>query len=128
MHEEKNGPPPPIACVARIAREAVTRGIPVAVATSGVQASVERHLAHCGLDEIFNSEKRNVVFTKDVAAGKPAPDIYIEGARRIGVDPRFCRAFEDGESGAQLIFRLHLVGGLRSACLVWLFALTHPLS
>ena len=106
----------------------MTRGIPVAVATSGVQASVERHLAHCGLDEIFNSEKRNVVFTKDVAAGKPAPDIYIEAARRIGVDPRFCRAFEDGESGAQLIFRLPLVGGSRSACLAWLFALTHPLS
>ena len=43
--------------------------------------------------------QRNVVFTKDVAAGKPAPDIYVEAARRIGVEPRFCRAYEDGESG-----------------------------
>ena len=41
-HEEANGPPPPIACVARIAREAVARGIPVAVATSGVQVHAAR--------------------------------------------------------------------------------------
>ena len=48
--------------------------------------------------------QRNVVFTKDVAAGKPAPDIYVEAARRIGVEPRFCRAYEDGESGAQRVW------------------------
>ena len=33
--------------------------------------------------------------------GKPAPDIYLEAASRIGVDPARCRAFEDGESGLQ---------------------------
>ena len=33
--------------------------------------------------------------------GKPAPDIFLEAARRIGVAPERCRAFEDGESGLQ---------------------------
>lgn len=31
--------------------------------------------------------------------GKPAPDIFLEAARRIGADPAYCRAFEDGEAG-----------------------------
>ena len=35
----------------------------------------------------------------DVPKGKPSPDIFIEAARRIGCDPRQCRAYEDGESG-----------------------------
>lgn len=41
----------------------------------------------------------------DVPHGKPAPDIFIEAARRLGVDPARCRAYEDGESGLEAAYR-----------------------
>ena len=34
---------------------------------------------------------------------KPAPDIFLEAARRIGVEPKFCRAYEDTDLGLQAI-------------------------
>jgi HAD superfamily hydrolase (TIGR01509 family) len=34
---------------------------------------------------------------------KPAPDIFLEAAKRIGVDPKFCRAYEDTELGMTAI-------------------------
>jgi beta-phosphoglucomutase-like phosphatase (HAD superfamily) len=100
-NEGKLGHPEPITCVVRIAREAEARGIPIALATSGLRDHVEDHLRHAGLDDLFNNERNNLVTAVEVAKGKPAPDIFIEAARRIGVDPSRCRAYEDGESGLQ---------------------------
>ena len=37
----------------------------------------------------------------DVQHGKPAPDIFLEAARRLGVPEEKCCAFEDGELGLQ---------------------------
>ena len=53
-YEAATGHPPAIECVVQLAREAVARGIPVAVATSGTREVVEEHLAHCGLADLFN--------------------------------------------------------------------------
>mmetsp|Transcript_18328 Transcript_18328/g.60610 ORF Transcript_18328/g.60610 Transcript_18328/m.60610 type:complete len:249 (-) Transcript_18328:203-949(-) len=97
--EEKLGAPAPIACVVALARGALARGVPVCLATSGLREHVERHLESAGLADIFNSRLGNVVCAAEVAAGKPAPDIFLEAARRIGADPARCRAFEDGEAG-----------------------------
>ena len=47
------GHPAPIPCVVAIAREAVARGIPVALATSGLREHVEDHLHHAGLADLF---------------------------------------------------------------------------
>jgi len=44
-----------------------------------------------------------VVTSEDVARQKPAPDIFLEAARRIGVPPKFCRAYEDTELGMRAI-------------------------
>jgi beta-phosphoglucomutase-like phosphatase (HAD superfamily) len=44
-----------------------------------------------------------IVTSEDVTRQKPAPDIFLEAARRIGVPPRFCRAYEDTELGLQAI-------------------------
>jgi|EP00908_Phaeocystis_cordata_P005571 beta-phosphoglucomutase-like phosphatase (HAD superfamily) len=96
-NEARLGSPPPIACVSRLARQAVAAGQPVCVATSGLRDHVEAHLAHAGLADIFPREL--IVTAADVPKGKPAPDIYIEAARRIGVRAEDCRAYEDGESG-----------------------------
>jgi HAD superfamily hydrolase (TIGR01509 family) len=42
---------------------------------------------------------RATASSEEVAAGKPAPDVYVEVARRLGVDPRECVAVEDSHNG-----------------------------
>jgi HAD superfamily hydrolase (TIGR01509 family) len=44
-----------------------------------------------------------VVTNEDVIHQKPAPDIFLEAARRIGVPPQFCRAYEDTDLGMRAI-------------------------
>ena len=39
------------------------------------------------------------VSSEEVARGKPAPDVYLEAARRLGVEPRSCAAVEDSRNG-----------------------------
>jgi beta-phosphoglucomutase-like phosphatase (HAD superfamily) len=39
------------------------------------------------------------VSSEEVAAGKPAPDVYLEAARRLGVEPGACTAVEDSHNG-----------------------------
>merc|ERR1712094_161565 len=96
-HEAELGHPPPIAPVIDILRRYKDSGIPVAIATSGLKDIVVDHLRHAGLEGIVDSEK--MVFAADVAKGKPDPAIYLEAARRLGVEPTSCRAYEDAESG-----------------------------
>ena len=102
--EARLGSPKPIRCVVEIAREAVAKGIPVCLATSGLRDHVESHLEAAGLSDLFNATLGTVVCAADVPRGKPAPDIFVEAARRIGVRPQDCRAFEDGESGLMSAF------------------------
>jgi HAD superfamily hydrolase (TIGR01509 family) len=42
-----------------------------------------------------------IVTADDVARGKPAPDIFLEAARRLGVAPARCYAFEDADLGLE---------------------------
>jgi len=44
-----------------------------------------------------------IVTSEDVVKQKPAPDIFLEAARRIGVAPQFCRAYEDTDLGMMAI-------------------------
>ena len=71
--------------------------LPMAVATGGTRAIVNKTLGSLKLLEHF----RVVVTADDVANGKPAPDIFLEAARRLGVAPELCYAFEDAELGLQ---------------------------
>ena len=71
------------------------RGLPAAVATSAHRTHAENHLGRAGLLDRFT-----VIATRDdVAHPKPAPDIYLEAARRLGVAPERCIAFEDSSIG-----------------------------
>ena len=97
--EARLGHPGRIECVIALAQAALARGLPVAVATSGLKGVVLGHLREAGLDGMFSDARGNLVVAADVPAGKPAPDIYLEAARRLGVDPTRCRAYEDGEFG-----------------------------
>ena len=99
--EAREGSPPAIDVVVNIARQFRDMGIPIAVATSGLREIVERHLNHAGLTELFPI----VVCAAEVPRGKPAPDIFLRAAEKIGVDPTKCRAYEDGESGLEAAFK-----------------------
>ncbi len=70
-------------------------GLRVAVATSSEADYAAFSLRHAGLEGRFD-----VTVTGDeIARGKPAPDIYLEAARRLQVDPAACVALEDSEAG-----------------------------
>ena len=73
--------------------------IPMAVASGGNQIIICRVLEQLGIRQFFNA----VVTSEMVQNQKPAPDIFLEAARRIGVEPRFCRAYEDTDIGLAAI-------------------------
>jgi HAD superfamily hydrolase (TIGR01509 family) len=69
--------------------------LPMAIATGGTLAVVSKTLNALNLFESFQA----IVTADDVKHGKPAPDIFLEAARRLNVAPELCCAFEDGEPG-----------------------------
>jgi beta-phosphoglucomutase family hydrolase len=71
--------------------------LPMAVASGGTLQLVSKTLAALSLGDCFQA----IVTADDVEHGKPAPDIFLEAARRIGVGPSLCYVFEDGEPGLQ---------------------------
>ena len=83
----------PVVAFAR--KVAVNR--PVAVATGGGAEVAIPSIRQAGLADIFSI----VITPADVAPGrgKPAPDMFLEAARRIGVPPSECLVFEDAEPG-----------------------------
>ena len=83
--------------VVQIARDAKARGIPIAVASSGMKPTVIGHLKGHGILDLFQA----VVTCEDVAHGKPAPDLYLLAAEKLGVDPTRCVAYEDAELGME---------------------------
>ena len=83
-----------IETVAEIARLA-SRRMPIAVASGGPRAIVQRSLRQTGLDRLF----RTIVTFDDVGIAKPAPDLFLEAGRRIGVEPAECLVLEDSKTG-----------------------------
>jgi beta-phosphoglucomutase-like phosphatase (HAD superfamily) len=73
--------------------------LPMAVASGGLKHVIEQVLEQIGIRQLFGA----VVTSEDVLHNKPAPDIFLEAARRIGVAPEHCRAYEDTELGLQAI-------------------------
>lgn len=103
-HEKENAYLPlmaevkPIHVVVDIARANHGR-IPMAVASGGTEIIINQVLEHLKIRHFFGA----VVTSEMVTNQKPAPDIFLEAARRIGVEPRFCRAYEDTDLGMQAI-------------------------
>ena len=88
----------PIHAVVDVAR-AHHGKVPMAVASGGTRQIIEQVLEHLGIRRWFKA----VVTSECVVNQKPAPDIFLEAARRIGVEPHLCRAYEDTELGLQAI-------------------------
>lgn len=79
--------------------EAVERlaasGLRLAVASSSNRVLIDAVLRCLQLTHWFEA----TVSSEEVARGKPAPDVYLEAARRLGVEPSACVAVEDSASG-----------------------------
>jgi len=88
----------PINAVVGIARENFGK-LPMAVASGGTRHGIEQVLAHLGIRSLFQT----VVTSEMVQHQKPAPDIFLEAARQLGVPPHLCRAYEDTDLGMQAI-------------------------
>ena len=103
-HEKENAYLPlmaevePIHAVVEIAEENFGK-IPMAVASGGTLPIIEQVLTHLKIRHLFGA----VVTSEMVKNQKPAPDIFVEAARRIGVDPKSCRGYEDTDLGMQAI-------------------------
>ena len=68
---------------------------PLGLASSSNRPIIERFLDASGLRALFAV----TVSSEEVARGKPAPDVYLDAARRLGVAPEQCVAVEDSTNG-----------------------------
>ena len=70
-------------------------GVPMAVASGSSPEAIEAILAGTGLGAFLHT----VVSADEVPLGKPAPDVFLEAARRLGADPADCVVVEDAAPG-----------------------------
>jgi HAD superfamily hydrolase (TIGR01509 family) len=68
---------------------------PLGLASSSNREVIDAVLELAGIAHLF----RATVSSEEVEHGKPAPDVYLEAARRLGVDPTSCAAVEDSANG-----------------------------
>jgi HAD superfamily hydrolase (TIGR01509 family) len=68
---------------------------PVALASSSNRELIDLALELSGLAACFTA----TVSSEEVPRGKPAPDVYLEAARRLGIDPTRCASVEDSANG-----------------------------
>ena len=92
----------PLDAVVAYAR-AVAHTHPVAVVSGGFKNVVHQTLELIGMGDVFSV----VVTPEDVVHGKPAPDMYLLAAEKLGVIPSACLVFEDAEPG---ILAAHAAG------------------
>jgi beta-phosphoglucomutase-like phosphatase (HAD superfamily) len=71
--------------------------IPFAVVSGSIRESVVKSLTAVGILDLFDT----LVCAGDYEHGKPAPDPFLMGAARLGVEPKDCLVFEDAEAGIQ---------------------------
>ncbi|MFO7321573.1 MAG: HAD family phosphatase [Chloroflexota bacterium] len=71
--------------------------LPCAIASSSARVIIEAVVESQGWQDIFHVR----VSGDDVEHGKPAPDVYLEAARRLSVAPEHCLALEDSPTGAR---------------------------
>lgn len=78
-------------------QELSTRGVPLAIATSTRRERALVKLARCGIGHYFDA----IATSSDVVHPKPAADVYLLAASRLGVSPENCVAIEDSEMGVR---------------------------
>ncbi len=86
----------PVEPVTKVAQEHRGR-LPLAVATGATSEICEQILDHLTIRDWFDA----VVSADEVDHHKPNPDVFLEAARRLGVEPRFCLVYEDTDPGLE---------------------------
>jgi beta-phosphoglucomutase family hydrolase len=86
-----------IEAVLEIARRHRAEGSPLAIASGSVRRLVTRTLEALAITDWFPV----IVAAEDTARHKPEPDVFLEAARRLGVDPANCTVFEDTDIGLE---------------------------
>lgn len=76
---------------------------PIGLASSSPRVLIDAAVEAMGMAELFGT----TISTEELAAGKPAPDVYLEACRRLGVDPAQAVAVEDAHNG---ILSAHAAG------------------
>jgi HAD superfamily hydrolase (TIGR01509 family) len=92
---EQYGQEPPLIPGAADAVRRIAARWPLAIASSSNAELIDTVLRAAGLHSLFQV----TVSSEEVAHGKPAPDVYLEAAARLGVGPRRCTAIEDSQAG-----------------------------
>jgi HAD superfamily hydrolase (TIGR01509 family) len=95
----------------------VLDGVSMALATSAPEPNVVHTLAELGLTATFPI----IVRGDEVGRGKPAPDVFIEAARRLGVAAAECLVFEDAPMGIEAA----QAAGMRVVALTTSFPASH---
>jgi HAD superfamily hydrolase (TIGR01549 family) len=95
----------PITPVVEIARQRRAVG-PIGIGSGGTRAMVERTLRQIGIFDWFPV----IVTAEDTARHKPEPDVFLEVARRLGVDPATCTVYEDTDLGLEAARRAGMLG------------------
>ncbi len=85
----------PFEGVPELIRELARSGFAIGVASSGPPRKIAANLRASGL----NGELQVIVSAEEVERGKPAPDVFLEAARRLGVQPEMCSVVEDAPAG-----------------------------
>jgi HAD superfamily hydrolase (TIGR01509 family) len=92
---ERYGEAPPLIPGSVDAVRRVAGRWPLAIASSSNPELIEVVVSAAGLGDVFEI----VVSSQEVPRGKPAPDVYLEAALRLGVDATRCGAVEDSHNG-----------------------------
>ncbi|MFD8675286.1 HAD family hydrolase [Streptomyces seoulensis] len=89
----------PVAGVAGVLEKLTADGVPYCVASSGSHERIRVGHRVTGLDRWFDDDR--IFSSQDVGRGKPAPDLFLYAAERMGVAPERCLVVEDSPLGVQ---------------------------
>ncbi|MET8024630.1 HAD family hydrolase [Streptomyces avermitilis] len=89
----------PVAGAVDILEKLTADGVPYCVASSGSHERIRVGYRKTGLDRWF--EDGRIFSSQDVGRGKPAPDLFLYAAERMGVPPKRCVVVEDSPLGVQ---------------------------
>ncbi|MGC5363634.1 HAD family hydrolase [Streptomyces sp. DT24] len=89
----------PVDGVADVLGKLVAEGVPYCVASSGSHERIRVGHLKTGLDQWFEDEW--IFSAEDVGRGKPAPDLFLYAAERMGVAPECCVVIEDSPLGVE---------------------------
>lgn len=89
----------PVPGVTDVLAQLTAHGVPYCVASSGSHERIRAGHLRTGLDEWFEDEW--IFSAEDVGQGKPAPDLFLHAAERMGVPPEECLVVEDSPLGVR---------------------------